>query len=49
MHRFLSRTVILLALLGGVALIQGCGNKGPLYLPSPPPQQQGAEPADNNQ
>jgi predicted small lipoprotein YifL len=35
--RMLQKFTLVLLLFSALAAIAGCGKKGPLYLPSPPP------------
>ncbi len=40
------RAIMALCLLSVLTGLSACGNKGPLYIPEPPVQQQSAEPAE---
>jgi predicted small lipoprotein YifL len=40
-------TVITFLLLNALGGITACGNKGPLYIPQPPVEQQGSASEDN--
>lgn len=40
------RAIMALCVLSALTGLSACGNKGPLYIPEPPVQQQPAEPAE---